>query len=389
MLPNDFFEITKAVEHRNNRTLKELFKGYIKGSFLIDIKYRVIEELGEKLLTLYDFSLQRHINDLVTPKDTNAEYDICKHIVGVHRANTIFLKSEERIQKEKDEKYKSQLINQVVEQISLRAYGSAYFREKKIVLGDQFNYYPVPYELFVLCMRMHSICYQKGAIGDSAYYFAKIINKAMSALTLLEDGFLSTAYLPCRTALELYVKLLVLRNFPELFEEDRKFSYYETIQTCYEQEFPDEFNQLFANRINKKEKNKIEYLHYGFVDNISDYHDIVKKKPYSFNGLLKYLKAISSSDILGVFNTIEMLHKMCHGYVHGGISESKYPLLHYFEITLMLYYVIPTTYMMFCTDYNEETCISGIDILEKIQSDSALLINQYDNRSTENFEIKN
>ena len=389
MLPNDFFEITKAVEHRNNRTLKELFKGYIKGSFLIDIKYRVIEELGEKLLTLYDFSLQRHINDLVTPKDTNAEYDICKHIVGVHRANTIFLKSEERIQKEKDEKYKSQLINQVVEQISLRAYGSAYFREKKIVLGDQFNYYPVPYELFVLCMRMHSICYQKGAIGDSAYYFAKIINKAMSALTLLEDGFLSTAYLPCRTALELYVKLLVLRNFPELFEEDRKFSYYETIQTCYEQEFPDEFNQLFANRINKKEKNKIEYLHYGFVDNISDYHDIVKKKPYSFNGLLNYLKANSSSDILGVFNTIEMLHKMCHGYVHGGISESKYPLLHYFEITLMLYYVIPTTYMMFCTDYNEETCISGIDILEKIQSDSALLINQYDNRSTENFEIKN
>jgi hypothetical protein len=144
-----------------------------------------------------------------------------------------------------------------------------------------------------------------------------------------------------------------------LFEEDKKFSYYETIQTCCEQEFPDEFNQLFANRVNKKEKNKIEYLHYGFVDKISDYHDIVKQKPYSFNGLLKYLKAISSSDILGVFDTIEMLHKMCHGYVHGGISESKYPLLHYFEITLMLYYVIPTTYMMFCADYNEETNITN------------------------------
>ena len=67
---------------------------------------------------------------------------------------------------------------------------------------------------------------------------------------------MSTAYLPCRTALEVYLKLLVLRNFPELFEEDKKFSYYETIQTCCEQEFPEEFNQLFVDRKNKKEKNK-------------------------------------------------------------------------------------------------------------------------------------
>lgn len=387
MIPTLPKNVVEQIQRKNNRSLKDLFKNDIRGSFLIEMKYRVLNELGESFFTLYDFSWSDE--HMVTGNGPEPEYDICKHIVGVHRSNTIFFTPEEKSKKEKDENYKLQLTKQVADQIRLRAYGSAYFRSKIITLGERFNYYPIPYELFVLCMRMHSICYQKGAIGDSAYYFAKIINKAMSALTLLEDGFLSTAYLPCRTALELYVKLLVLRNFPELFEEDRKFSYYETIQTCYEQEFPDEFNQLFANRINKKEKNKIEYLHYGFVDKISDYHDIVKKKPYSFNGLLNYLKAISSSDILGVFNTIEMLHKMCHGYVHGGISESKYPLLHYFEITLMLYYVIPTTYMMFCTDYNEETCISGIDILEKIQSDSALLINQYDNRSTENFEIKN
>lgn len=387
MVPTLPKNVVEQIQRKNNRSLKDLFKNDIRGSFLIEMKYRVLNELGESFLTLYDFSWSDE--RMVTGNGPEPEYDICKHIVGVHRSNTIFFTPEEKSKKEKDENYKLQLTKQVADQIRLRAYGSAYFRSKIITLGERFNYYPIPYELFVLCTRMHSICYQKGAIGDSAYYFAKIINKAMSALTLLEDSFLSTAYLPCRTALELYVKLLVLRNFPELFEEDRKFSYYETIQTCYEQEFPDEFNQLFANRINKKEKNKIEYLHYGFVDKISDYHDIVKKKPYSFNGLLNYLKAISSSDILGVFNIIEMLHKTCHGYVHGGISESKYPLLHYFEITLMLYYVIPTTYMLFCTDYNEETCISGIDILEKIKSDSALLINQYDNRSTENFEIKN
>ena len=101
MLPNDFFTITKNIEQQNNRTLKELFKGYIIGSFLIDIKYRVIKELGEKLLTLYDFNFQHHINDLVTPKDTNSEYDICKHIVGVHRANTIFLQVKKEFKRRK------------------------------------------------------------------------------------------------------------------------------------------------------------------------------------------------------------------------------------------------------------------------------------------------
>ena len=171
----DFFANMDSFMREGDKTIRRIFGKHIKGNFLIEMKYRVLNELGESFLTLYDFSWSDE--RMVTGNGPEPEYDICKHIVGVHRSNTIFFTPEEKSKIEKDENYKLQLTKQVADQIRLRAYGSAYFRSKIITLGERFNYYPIPYELFVLCTRMHSICYQKGAIGDSAYYFAKIINK--------------------------------------------------------------------------------------------------------------------------------------------------------------------------------------------------------------------
>ncbi len=387
MLPNNFPQIAERIQRQNNRSLKDLFKNDIRGSFLIDIKYRVFNAIAEKFFELYD--LRWSDERMVTGVGPEPEYDICKHIVGVHRSNTIFFTAEEKSKIEKDENYKTKLTNQVAEQIFLRGYGSAYFRHKAIMLGERFNYYPVPYKLFVLCMKMNHMIYLKGAKTQSAYYFAKITNKALSALSLLEDNFLGTAYLPCRTVLELYAKLLVMRISPELFAEEDKFSYFETIQSCCDQVFPDEFNELFSKRINKNERNKIEYLHYGFVDKIPNYHDIVKQKPYTFMGFLNYLKANYENETLAALEMMERLYKMCHVYVHGGVVESRYPLLHYFEISLMLSCVIPSVYEMFCEDYAEESDVFGINVLDTFNADYALLCEQYEKRSTENFEIRN
>lgn len=236
---------------------------------------------------------------------------------------------------------------------------------------------------------MNQVIALKEAKTPVVFCFAKLTNKALSALSLLEDNFLGTVYLPCRTVLELYAKLLVMRAFPELFAEDEKFSYFETIQSCCNQVLPDEFNELFSNRINKNGRNKIEYLHYGFVDKIPNYHDIVKQKPYTFMGILTYLKANCENETLAAFKMMEHLYKMCHAYAHGGVAESRYPLLHYFEISLMLSCVVPSVYEMVCEDYSEERDVLGINILEKFNADYVLLCEQYEKRSTENFEIRN
>lgn len=104
-------------------------------------------------------------------------------------------------------------------------------------------------------------------------------------------------------------------------------------------------------------------------------------------GVLKYLKANCENETLSAFEKMEYLYKMCHAYVHGGVAESRYPLLHYFEISLMLSYVIPSVYEMFCEDYTEKRDVFGINVLDKFNADYALLCEQYQKRSTENFEL--
>ena len=48
MLPNNFSQIAERIQRQNNRSLKELFKNDIRGSFLIDIKYRVFNAIAKK-----------------------------------------------------------------------------------------------------------------------------------------------------------------------------------------------------------------------------------------------------------------------------------------------------------------------------------------------------
>ena len=100
MIPTLPKNVVEQIQRKNNRSLKDLFKNDIRGSFLIEMKYRVLNELGESFLTLYDFSWSDE--RMVTGNGPEPEYDICKHIVGVHRSNTIFFTPEEKSKKEKD-----------------------------------------------------------------------------------------------------------------------------------------------------------------------------------------------------------------------------------------------------------------------------------------------
>ncbi len=52
-----FMSDLKTVAEQNNEALKRVFKGRIKGGFLIDIKDQVMKDLGlDNLMRYYDFS---------------------------------------------------------------------------------------------------------------------------------------------------------------------------------------------------------------------------------------------------------------------------------------------------------------------------------------------
>lgn len=386
MIPDKNFQRQiEQINNMNQRTLKDMFRNEIRGSFLIDIKCRVQAIIAPVIFQLYDFNFTEE--KMLTGSDNCIEYEICKAVIGVHHANTIFLTKEERSTKEKNAEYKEQITKQVAENILLRQYAGAFFRSKSFILGERYIYYPVPYLLFVLCTRMNEIFQQYGGRNESAFWLSLIMNKSMAALTLLEDHFLDSAYMPCRTVIEMFVKLTLFRKHPQLFAIGKLFANYDLDKTCCSQEYNEEFNAAFAKRKHTK-ATKLEFMHYGFVEYIDDYFNIVKQTPYSINGILQYLLHDVDDESVALFEQLKRLYIMCHGYIHGNVITAKYPLLHYFEISLILGEIILRCYKMLCEDIGIASTIVEFDILGRFDAEFSLLKQQYDARSTENFEIE-
>ncbi len=224
-----------------------------------------------------------------------------------------------------------------------------------------------------------------GTKSKSAYWFSLIMNKSTAALTLLEDRFLDTAYMPCRTVIEMYIKLLLFRKHQNLFAESAKFTYYDLDKTCCSQTYNDEFKAAFKKRKCAK-TSMLDFLHYGFVDAVDDYHSVVKQTPYSVNGILQYLCHDADAETSALLERLKRLYTMCHGYTHGNVITAKYPLLHYFEISLILGEIVPSIYLMLCADIGIDTNIDDFDILQRFETEFSLLKEQYNARSTENFE---
>lgn len=155
----------------------------------------------------------------------------------------------------------------------MRLYGSAFFRKKTLLQGEEFLYYPLPYELFVMTTKMSQMLMEDQISNCQQLYYGVIYN-SISALSLLEDNLLGAAYPLCRGAMEMYFKLLILVSRPKLYNQYEKFRMYEVGFSC-RQTYMEEFNALFEKRICQTTKAKGDYLHFGWVDHIERYHKLV------------------------------------------------------------------------------------------------------------------
>ncbi|MDE6025834.1 MAG: hypothetical protein K2G45_10320 [Lachnospiraceae bacterium] len=370
----------KDIVEQDNIAFTRVFKDKISGYFLIDIKNQVMKVLGlNNLKKYYDFSWS--YERIITGIGEGTEYDICRMIVGIHRANSIFLTDTEVRRNEKSKRYKQQLISETIEKIKLRLYGSVYFRKKSLFRGEEFLYYPLPYELFAMSMKMNELL---GNNNKCSQLYYGVVYNCLSALSLLEDNLLGTAYPLCRGAIEMYFKLLLLVSQPELSDWYEKFRMFEIKYSC-NGTYPKEFSELFEKRKCESSKAKASYLHFGWVDSIDGYHEVVNERPYSVSGICSFVKIKNEDEILGL-KCLEKLYKECHAYTHGSIQTAKYPVLHYFEISIMLYYIIRETFLLLCKECNVEALVDGHDIISMIDRDFKVLYDQYQNRSTENFE---
>lgn len=74
---------------------------------------------------------------------------------------------------------------------------------------------------------------------------------------------------------------------------------------------------------------------------------------------------------------LESFYKSCHAYTHGSIQTAKYPLLHYFEISTMLYFAVREMLLLLCSEKKVETIVEGQNIILMIDRDFTTLHEQY------------
>ena len=225
----DMFSSVEKFTREHDKMLRNIFGKYIKGTFLIEMKHTIMNKHFDVFTSAYNFNItgEKLVKGVELP-----DFDICRLIVGCHCSNTIFLSNEERIALERSAEYKENLIQNVLDHIKLRSYGSFYFRHTPLMQGEPFIAYNVPYKVFSMAIRMNQLTHSTSEPLPLLSYYEYISNKALAALSLLEDNFLNNCYPICRAIIELYIKLVLYKIHPELVKTSDEFNHFELMQTC-------------------------------------------------------------------------------------------------------------------------------------------------------------
>lgn len=379
MIDKKMFEEIEKSKKRLNKELKKLFAGQITQNFMLDIMYTMIKRYRD--LQQY-IPAPKDAQSILSGRLQNLFYILCEHIIGVHRSKIIFLCDAERSKLEDSNEYKNELMEDVYKELKLRNQTGAFIREGQLVRGDRFILFPLPYYITILTLKFLEIAPKTKKMP---IVYIDIANKSLAILSLLQDNFSDCAYSSCRIIIEDYIRGTIFHNCKEAMDEFYKFSEYELKQSLG-YGFDDEFLGKFNNRINKSCRNKIEFLHYGWVDVIPGYHQIVDKYPYSFGSVKKFIVEKFADVDKNQYDLLDYYHSMCNGYAHGSILNSKHPLLHYFEITSILLNVTVNAYFAACDEIGENTSIDEIDIIAEINKHYTILKEAEQKKSTENFE---
>lgn len=371
-----------AYKKEHDLALRNIFKNEIKPNFLIKIYHKVLEILDVDIFKYYQIPTPT-IENSIAGNMLNFDNDICKMIIGIHKSNMIFAGDSEKREKENSDEYSKQIANQTIEHIKLREYGSSYFRQKQIIAGDRFIYFPLPYDLFVICMKMNDLLRNNQNIPCFSI-FAKTSNMAMSALSLLEDNFLDNAYPLCRGLIELYLTLFAVLENKNALKKYIDFSKIEAEISRHGKDYPEEFYDLYYNIKETKDKNLQihQYLHFGWVDELKNYHKIVKENPYTISSLIYYLEKTNSDMDFKIFTDY---YKICNSYVHANTLTYQCPLSAYFEIITMLSFTLGRSFEDLCGLLKFDGIINGVNILEKSIFDYKVVLLQRDKITPENL----
>ncbi|MBQ7579105.1 MAG: hypothetical protein IJT25_01045 [Clostridia bacterium] len=357
---------------QKNQILKEEFSRFISGSDLIRIKSKILELLDADLLKFYPSP--KNLYATVCNMAEDVDYDICQHILGVHNFMSYGKTLEEKNALLKNASYENKLIEEVLLNIKLREFGSANFKNKNFFKEENLNYRTLTYDVYVFCQLLLKNIEQTEQ--EAIKLFAsKIFSNCLSMLSLIEVGDIDNAYGLLRNCLETYIELSVfceIKNAPEVFSEFYSLHKIELDKNYLGKEYPDLFLKKFAARkLKQNEDKEYDYVHYGWVDKIADYYEVLfdHHHPYSSKGLIYYLQNKNRSSNI---YALKDWYNKCSGFVHSSIiKRGAKPELMALNLTNALAFVVLNTFEKARNVLKINPIINGIDVYKKLSADYA------------------
>lgn len=362
-------EINKNIIKVIDGTVRAKFKNIIQPSFLIKMKYKIMN--SEEFISMrqkYDpMGMYQNLNmDLVTVED------VCKNISFIHQYNMSVQKSPNEYEDEtcNGKTYFEKLKKQVLDNIRFREYGSATYSNNYSV-----GYYPYLYALRVVVnffsFELNKILATKfynsyGVDGFRLRTISDIFRRARGILGLMDDDCTDACYGICRQIIEFYAQYSILVRYPNAIEEYRRFIDYQleyNTTKIYPTEFEKKFYSKFKND-NENKPMKVKYLNYGWIDKIDEFGYIDNKK-YTIKELFEFIdlhNGIDKNKVKGG-KIMEDNYEKCSLLSHG-----NQVLLNVFlaniEVAIYIYPIIEALAKDLKDIYGISTEINGIDILK-------------------------
>lgn len=353
-----------------DETVRMSFKGIIQPSFLIKMKYYIMEstEFLEIVKQKYDPMgfIQRFDTDLLTVED------VCKNITYIHQYNMSIEKNPSEFEDEtrNGRAYFEKLKKQVLDNIRLRELGSATFSKHYSV-----GYYPF---LYALRVAVHFFSLELDKVLAAHFNTANgierfrlrtisdIFRRARGILGLMDDNCTDACYSICRQIIEFNTHYTILVKFPDAIEEYGKYVNYQ-IQYDLTKKFSPEFEEKYNLRFGQEKPNKqkkIRYLNYGWMDKIEEFNTLENKK-YSVKELFEFIdiqnslrnRKIRDGEIMREY------YEKCSLLSHGNQVILNY-FLGNIEISIYIFPIIEALAKDLRDMYGIAEEIDGINVLE-------------------------
>lgn len=303
----DIFKVMKQF----NEYYKAYFGKSKDTSFMIKTKDKFYTLPQASVVVNTVFDLQSFSIDKMMLGMDNHDFEIAKNIYMIHMEWTEHLSDIDKGEIRDDVKHIEKVIGQTLVQLNLRQYGTELVRKEHYT-----SYKPSLYSLRTLVSYTSDITrknIQNINVINKDFFttmIIKIINKSVACLSLMDINLHEEAFSQLRSVTELYmIYQLIVNADKKIIDTYNKF-----VEMGFQYNQTQELPTIIKN---KDVNNKIDYLNFGWLDEIFEY-GYIDKKQYKLKDIAELIdlrKVNNKKSTLG--KTLYSIYKKCNPFTHG------------------------------------------------------------------------